>query len=71
VARRGFIERCRGEEDARSQIATLTDEGMDALRAAAPVHVRGIREHFTARLTAEQLQVIADALEVVCDKPAG
>ena len=68
LARRGLVERCRGEEDARSQIASLTDEGAKELRAAAPIHVRGIQENFTGRLTPQQLDVIASALEVVCDR---
>jgi DNA-binding MarR family transcriptional regulator len=70
LARRGLVSRCRGDRDGRSQIASLTDEGMQELRAAAPIHVRGIREHFTGKLTPEQLDVLAAALEVACDKNA-
>jgi DNA-binding MarR family transcriptional regulator len=65
---RGFVARCRGPQDGRSQIASLTDAGLKELRAAAPIHVRGIREHFTNRLQPEQLDVIACALELVGER---
>jgi DNA-binding MarR family transcriptional regulator len=68
LVKRGLAERCRGDIDGRSQMAVLTAAGLAELRAAAPVHVRGIREHFTGRLTGRQLEVIASALEVVCDR---
>jgi DNA-binding MarR family transcriptional regulator len=65
LVKQGLIERRRDSCDARSQLATLTGKGLDELRAAAPVHVRGIREHFTGRLDAAQLEAVASALEVV------
>jgi DNA-binding MarR family transcriptional regulator len=68
---RGFVERTRDPGDGRSQLAVLTPRGRDELRAAAPVHVRGIREHFTGRLSPTQLTSIADALGAVCDTSDG
>ena len=64
---RGLVERSRDPSDGRSQLAVLTERGRGELRAAAPVHVRGIREHFTGRLTSAQLETIARALGTVCD----
>ena len=64
---RGLVQRSRDPSDARSQLAVLTGRGRNELRAAAPVHVRGIREHFTGRLTSAQLETIARALGTVCD----
>ena len=65
LAARGFVRRARDPSDARSQLAVLTPRGLEELRAAAPVHVRGIREHFTGLLTREQLRAIAGALDTV------
>ena len=65
LVKQGLIERRRDSCDARSQLATLTGKGLEELRAAAPVHVRGIREHFTGRLDAEQLEAVASGLEAV------
>jgi DNA-binding MarR family transcriptional regulator len=66
LAVRGLVERQRDPSDARSQLAVLTGRGREELRAAAPIHVRGIREHFVGRLTPEQLETIAAALSTVC-----
>ncbi|MDN4160441.1 MarR family transcriptional regulator [Nocardioides sp. SOB72] len=41
----GLVRRSSSPEDGRGIVATLTDDGMDLLRRAAPVHVRGVREH--------------------------
>src|SRR5690606_23529744 len=46
----GYVERRPCAEDGRGILAALTDEGFAALRAAAPVHLRGVREHFVDRL---------------------
>ena len=71
LAARGFVERSRDPADARSQLAVLTERGREELRAAAPIHVRGIREHFTGRLSPEELETIAGALGTVCDPEGG
>jgi DNA-binding MarR family transcriptional regulator len=65
LVKQGLVERHRDSCDARSQLATLTERGLEELRAAAPIHVRGIREHFTGRLTLEELEAVARALEAV------
>lgn len=65
LEREGLVERHRGEEDARVVMAQLTDAGRDRVRAAARTHLRGIREHFTSRLTPEQLAAVGEALEVI------
>jgi DNA-binding MarR family transcriptional regulator len=66
---RGLVERRRDATDARSQLAVLTEQGRKELRLAAPVHIRGIQEHFTGRLTPEQLDNVASALGTVCTPP--
>jgi DNA-binding MarR family transcriptional regulator len=53
--------------DRRGTFVTLTEEGRRAFRAAAPVHLRGIEEHFTSRLDDDDRR----ALAAVLDKLAG
>jgi DNA-binding MarR family transcriptional regulator len=61
----GLVKRDRVEGDARGMIAHLTESGRQLLRRAARTHLRGIREHFTARLTETQLRNVASALEAI------
>ena len=60
-----LVTRSRSAEDARVMLVRLTDRGHRALRDAARTHLRGIREHFTERLTQRQLRDVASALEVI------
>lgn len=62
---RGWVERVACTEDRRGQIAVLTAAGLDALAAAAPTHVAGVRQHLLDRLTpaqVEQLRQIGEAI---------
>jgi DNA-binding MarR family transcriptional regulator len=61
----GLVERHRFDGDARVMLACLTDHGRQVLRRAARTHLRGIREHFTGRLTEEQLHTVATTLEAI------
>ena len=61
----GLVQRDRFEGDARVMLARLTDQGRRLLRRAAATHLRGIREHFTGRLTETQLRQLASALQVI------
>jgi DNA-binding MarR family transcriptional regulator len=61
----GLVQRDRSEEDARVKLARLTDRGRQVLRRAARTHLRGIREHFTGRLSQAQLRSVASALESI------
>src|SRR5438128_12616079 len=61
----GLVQRARFDGDARVMLASLTDHGRDVLRRAARTHLRGIREHFTGRLTDAQLRNVASGLEAV------
>ncbi|HET6260588.1 MarR family transcriptional regulator [Pseudonocardia sp.] len=51
----GWIRRIPCADDRRSTLAQLTEEGFAALAAAAPGHVRTVREHLFDRLTSEQV----------------
>ncbi len=65
MVRAGLVRREASEQDRRSTYAVLTDAGKRTLRAAAPVHLRGIHEHFTSHLTDEEAERLASALEKV------
>ncbi len=63
----GFVERERGgdPDDARVVYARLTDTGRECVKRAAKTHLRGVREHFTGRLSERQLRQVATALQVI------
>lgn len=61
----GLVERARSADDSRVVLVRLTDAGRRLVRRAARTHLRGIREHFTARLSDEQLDHVASALEAI------
>jgi DNA-binding MarR family transcriptional regulator len=61
----GLVERRRDAADARVVLARLTERGRERLRSAAQTHLRGIRQHFTARLSETQLREVASALQVI------
>lgn len=61
----GLVRRERFDGDARVMLARLTDRGRQVLRRAAATHVRGIREHFSGKMSHQQLRQVAEALETV------
>lgn len=58
----GLVERRPCPSDRRSTYAALTPAGSAALEAAAPVHGRGIEQHFARHLTDEETRVMQTAL---------
>src|SRR6266511_1784713 len=61
----GLVQRERVQRDARVVLARLTTRGRQVVRQAARTHLRGIREHFTGRLSEAQLRNVASALETI------
>jgi len=62
---RGWVSRQPCPSDRRSIYAVLTVTGFEALEAAAPRHVEGVRQHVFDRLTRAQvgqLRAIAEAI---------
>ena len=65
LARRKLIRRRPAPEDGRFALATLTPAGLRLVRSAAGTHLRGIREHFSGRLSRRELEQVASALEAI------
>ena len=55
---RGWVRRQVCESDGRGQLAVLTDDGFEALEAAAPVHVESVRVHLFDQLSPEQIEAM-------------
>ncbi|MCU1667649.1 MAG: transcriptional regulator, MarR family [Blastococcus sp.] len=62
---RGWIRRQVCESDGRGQLAVLTDDGFEALEAAAPIHVEGVRTHLFDQLSPEQVAAMRDIGETL------
>lgn len=65
LAAKGLVRRRTDPGDGRVALAGLTDQGLRLLRRAARTHLRGIREHFTGRLSERQLRGITASLESI------
>ena len=63
----GYVERRKCPSDRRGQLCTLTPEGMQALRDAAPGHVAEVRAKVFDRLSPEQVEALRDACEIVLE----
>jgi DNA-binding MarR family transcriptional regulator len=57
-----LVRRERCPSDRRGYYAVLTDRGRALLRRAAPVHLRGIQEHFARYVADDEVQVLIDVL---------
>jgi DNA-binding MarR family transcriptional regulator len=60
-----LVRRVECPSDGRGVFAVLTEAGADRLRAAAPTHVAGVREHIVDLLEPEEQQVLASVFERV------
>ena len=70
---RGLVERTPCPDDRRATDARLTDAGLAAVVAAAPGHVRAVREHVVDALAPEQVDQLAGIAEAMLRRldPAG
>lgn len=62
---RGLVVRRSSTVDARRSEVTLTDRGLAAIEAAAPAHVRAVRELLVDQLDPEQLRSLAELATLV------
>jgi DNA-binding MarR family transcriptional regulator len=58
MVKRGLVRKQSCPDDGRGQEAVLTDAGMAALVAAAPLHLETVRDNFIDHLDADELAVI-------------
>jgi DNA-binding MarR family transcriptional regulator len=63
----GWVRREHYAADRRGWLAVLTDEGLQALQAAAPMHVTSVRANLIDVLSAEQLRHLADISRTLLD----
>ncbi len=59
----GDVERRTCPSDARGSFAVITEPGRARFRAAAPVHMRGVREHFLALIPGDEVERFGRTLE--------
>lgn len=71
LVERGWVERRKVPEDRRGAVAVLTDEGMAVLEAAAPGHVRLVRENLFDLLTPEQLATLEEIYGTLLERLEG
>ena len=62
LAREGLVERQSCPSDARGTLAVLTGTGLQRLQDAWPTHLRGVAEHVTGKLTAEEVEQLTTLL---------
>ncbi|MGX6601065.1 MarR family winged helix-turn-helix transcriptional regulator [Micromonosporaceae bacterium Da 78-11] len=65
MVKRGLVRKQSCPDDGRGQEAVLTDEGLTALRTAAPLHLVTVRDSFIDRLDEDELAVIARVFDKV------
>jgi len=69
LEREGLVARASCPGDARGTNAVLTEAGRDRLRAAGPTHLRGIAEHVTDRLDADEVEELKRIMLKLLDGP--
>lgn len=65
MERRELISRQPRPNDALGASINLSDNGRQAIDAAAPRHVRSVRKHFVDLLTREQLVALSEIADIV------
>jgi DNA-binding MarR family transcriptional regulator len=62
MAAAGLVKRAPCAQDKRGTFAVITPDGRRAFKRAAPVHLRGVQEHFARHLTDEEVAAMESAL---------
>lgn len=71
MERRGLVRREAHPTNQRALDAVLTHQGLAAIEAAAPHHVRSVRRNLIDLLSADEIELLADLSERVVDHLAG
>jgi DNA-binding MarR family transcriptional regulator len=64
----GYVVRGTAPEDGRGIIATMTDKGLELLKAAAPVHVEGVRSYLVDVVDPDDFVALGRAMDAVADQ---
>ncbi len=64
----GFVTRARHEQDRRTNIASITDEGRAFIRRAAPEHVGQVRKLVFDPLTPDEVREFSRVLTKIVDR---
>ncbi len=70
LEREGLVRREACDEDGRGMFTVLTAAGLSRLRAASPVHLRGVRQHAVGRLDDDEAEALAGLLAKMTDDEA-
>ncbi|MGO1166895.1 MAG: MarR family winged helix-turn-helix transcriptional regulator [Janibacter sp.] len=65
LEKRGWVERCRAEDDGRGVEIVLTEDGQAALEEMAGVHVESVRQNLLDVLTPEQFEALGQAMTAI------
>jgi DNA-binding MarR family transcriptional regulator len=65
MAQRGLVAKTKCGSDGRGAVVVVTGRGRDEIAAAAPSHLTAVRRLFIDRLTAAQLDCLAEIAETV------
>lgn len=66
----GWVSRSLASDDGRGIIAHLTEKGFDLLVKAAPVHVRGVRDHLVDLTSEADFAAMGRVMNAVVDQLA-
>jgi DNA-binding MarR family transcriptional regulator len=65
LVKAGLVTRIPSDEDRRVTHAHLTPEGLEVLRAAAPIHVASVRARLLDPLSGDQIDALGDIFETL------
>ena len=68
MERSQLVRRATSPEDGRGIVCEMTDDGLDLLRRAAEVHVRGVRAHLVDLVDPDDLRAVARVFDAVSDR---
>ena len=63
----GYLTREQAPGDRRGFYATITEQGVSALRTAWPIYSRGIQRYFAEALSTEEAETLAALLQKIAD----
>jgi DNA-binding MarR family transcriptional regulator len=71
LERAGLLVRDGAPDDRRGTVVRLTDQGMDTLRRAAGVHLRGVKRHFGDIISNEDAELLVRLMTKLAPPPSG